>query len=150
MIDFSVIHGVFVWIGGGVGAAASAGGSQTGSNARSASGTGLNRSAGVTGRSASNAWWGRSALYWATQASTAACASSTEVNGPRWSNSSRRKVRWNRSTFPVVVGDAGSVSRWAMPLWRQILSNNTSPPRPNRPVNCLALSVNASSGIPYF
>jgi hypothetical protein len=32
------------------------------------------------------------------------------------------------------------VSRCVMPFSRQILSNNTSPPLPNRSVNCLPLS----------
>ena len=53
---------------------------------------------------------------------------------------------WNRSIFPVVVGDRGWVSRWAMPLSRQIRSNSTSPPLPNRSVNCLPLSVRTSPG----
>ena len=35
-----------------------------------------------------------------------------------------------------------------MPLSRQIRSNNTSPPLPNRSVNCLPLSVSTSSGTP--
>ena len=63
---------------------------------------------------------------------------------------SGRKVPWKRSTFPFWFGDAGSVSRWVIPLWRQILSNNTSPAplRPNRSVNCLPLSVITSSGTP--
>ena len=39
--------------------------------------------------------------------------------------------------FPVVVGDAGRVSRWVMPFSRQIRSNSTSAGRGlmNRPVN---------------
>ena len=40
------------------------------------------------------------------------------------------------------------MSRWTMPLSRQIRSNSTSPPLPNRSVNCLPLSVSTSSGIP--
>ena len=109
---------------------------------------GVNRSAGTTGTSGSRAWCGRSRLYWATKPSTAACASASEVNGPLSSSSSRRRVRWKRSIFPVVVGDAGWVSRCVMPFSRQILSNNTSPPLPNRSVNCLPLSVRISSGTP--
>ena len=35
-------------------------------------------------------------------------------------------MRWNRSILPVVVGDAGAVSRWVMPFSRQIRSNSTS------------------------
>jgi hypothetical protein len=42
--------------------------------------------------------------------------------------------------LPVVVGCRGAVSRWMMPLSRQIRSNKTSPPLPNRSVNCLPLS----------
>jgi hypothetical protein len=53
-----------------------------------------------------------------------------------------------RSTLPVVVGVAGWVSRWVMPFSRQIRSNITSPPLPNRAVNCLPLSVSTSSGTP--
>jgi hypothetical protein len=36
----------------------------------------------------------------------------------------------SRSTLPVVVGEAGAVSRWMMPVLRQILSNRTFPPLP--------------------
>lgn len=66
------------------------------------------------------------------------------------SSSSRCKVWWNRSTFPVVVGVRGLVLRATMPFSRQIRSNMTSPGRGlvNRPVNCLPLSVRTSSGIP--
>lgn len=46
--------------------------------------------------------------------------------------------------FPVVVGDPGWVSRWVIALCLQILSNNTSPPLPNRSVNCFPLSVRIS------
>ena len=35
-----------------------------------------------------------------------------------------------------------------IPLSRQIRSNSTSPPLPNRSVNCLPLSVSTSSGTP--
>ena len=45
----------------------------------------------------------------------------------------------------------GAVSRWVIPLLRQILSNSTSPCGPylpNRSVNCLPLSVMISSGTP--
>jgi hypothetical protein len=53
--------------------------------------------------------------------------------------------------LPVVVGDLGLVSRWVMPFSRQIRSNSTSAGRglPNRPVNCLPLSLSTSPGIPY-
>lgn len=47
-----------------------------------------------------------------------------------------------------MVGDAGCVSRCAIPFSRQIRSNNTSPPCPNRSVNCFPLSVSTSSGTP--
>ncbi|SIS03593.1 hypothetical protein SAMN05444858_1485 [Micromonospora avicenniae] len=40
------------------------------------------------------------------------------------------------------------MSRWMMPFSRQIRSNITSPPLPNRSVNCLPLSVRTSSGTP--
>ncbi len=57
------------------------------------------------------------------------------------SKNSRLRVLWNRSTLPVVVGERGAVSRWRMPLSRQIRSNTTSPePEPKRPVNTLPLS----------
>jgi hypothetical protein len=68
-----------------------------------------------------------------------------------WSSSSRCRVWWNRSTFPVVVGVRGLVLRATMPFSRQIRSNITSTGRGcwNRPVNCLPLSVSTSSGTPY-
>ena len=73
------------------------GGSHSSSSSRCSSGMGVNRSAGVTGSSASSAWCGRSALYWATNPSTAVCAAVSDSNGSWSSSSSRRKVRWNRS-----------------------------------------------------
>jgi hypothetical protein len=45
-----------------------AGGSHNSTRSRCAGGTGVNRSAGVTGTWPSRAWWGRSALYSATHA----------------------------------------------------------------------------------
>ena len=93
-----------------------AGGSHRSTRSRCAAGTGANRSAGVTGTFSSSAWCGRSALYAPTQASTAAWASATEVNGPAMSRKSGRKVPWKRSTFPFWFGEAGAVSRWVMPL----------------------------------
>jgi hypothetical protein len=50
----------------------------------------------------------------------------------------------------VVVGERGLVSRCTIAFSRQIRSKSTSPPRgrPNRPVNCLPLSVSTSSGMP--
>jgi hypothetical protein len=60
-----------------------------------------------------------------------------------------RSARWNRSTFPVVVGERGWVSRWVMPFSRQIRSNSTSTGGwLNRPVNTLPLSVRICSGTP--
>ena len=51
------------------------------------------------------------------------------------SNSARR-VRWNRSILPVVVGDRGNVRRCSIPYWRQVASNSTSTGgAKNRPVN---------------
>ncbi len=59
-------------------------------------------------------------------------------------------VLWNRSTFPVVVGDRGAVSRWRIPFSRQIRSKSTSPfPGPYFPVNTFPLSVNTPSGTPW-
>jgi hypothetical protein len=60
-------------------------------------------------------------------------------------------VWWSLSILPVVMGDLGLVSRWVMPFSRQIRSNSTSAGRglPDRPVNCLPLSVRTSRGIPY-
>jgi hypothetical protein len=56
----------------------------------------------------------------------------------------------SRSIFPVVVGDAGLVSRWVMPFSRQIRSNSTAAGRGlmNRPVNTVPLSESTSSGTP--
>ena len=48
----------------------------------------------------------------------------------------------------LVVGKRGWVSRWVIPLSRQIRSNSTSPPLPNRSVNWLPLSVKTSPGTP--
>ena len=62
---------------------------------------------------------------------------------------SARRVRWNRSIFPVVVGDRGAVSRCSMPFSRQIRSKSTSIGGcPNRPVNTLPLSVRICCGTP--
>ena len=59
------------------------------------------------------------------------------------------QLRWNRSSLPMVVGERGFLSRCVMPFSRQIRSNITSPPpRLNRAVNCLPLSVSTSSGTP--
>jgi hypothetical protein len=73
------------------------------------------------------------------------------ANGPRTLSSSSCRVWCSRSIFPVVVGERGLVSRWVMPFSRQIRPNITSAGRgfPNRPVNCLPLSVRTSKGIPY-
>ncbi len=71
-------------------------------------------------------------------------------NGPCTFKQSCCRVWWNRSTFPVVVGERGLVKMVWMPLRRQIRSNSTSTGwgRVNRPVNCLPLSVNTSCGQP--
>jgi hypothetical protein len=63
---------------------------------------------------------------------------------------SLRIVLCSRSTFPVVVGEYGAVSRCLMPLSVQIRSNITGPgPRPNLAVKTFPLSVRICSGIPY-
>jgi hypothetical protein len=54
------------------------------------------------------------------------CAVASDSNGPQPSRSSRRIVPWNRSIFPVVVGERGLVSRVRMPFSLQIRSNMTS------------------------
>ena len=82
--------------------------------------------------------------------SIAAWASATGANGGCSSGSSLRRLRWNRSTFPVVVGLRGLVSRCLMPFSRHIRSSITSPPPAlKRAVNCLPVSVSNSSGMPY-
>ena len=59
---------------------------------------------------------------------------------------SARIVLCSRSTFPVVVGEYGAVSRCRIPLSVQIRSNITGPgPRPKRPVKTLPLSVRICS-----
>jgi hypothetical protein len=80
----------------------------------------------------------------------AACAVSRSGQTATSSSGSRCRVWWNRSTFAVVVGVRGLVLRATIPFSRQIRSNITSAGRGwvNRPVNCLALSLNTSSGIP--
>ena len=91
-------------------------------------------------------------MYSTTQASTAACAASIDVNGPASSRKSGPNVPWKRSTFPFWFGEAGAVSRCVIPFLRQILSKSTSPLRapclPNRSVNCFPLSLSTSSGTP--
>ena len=60
-----------------------------------------------------------------------------------------RIARWNRSTFPVVVGDRGWVSRCSIPFSRQIRSKSTSTGGwLNRPVNTFPLSVRIWLGHP--
>src|SRR4029079_15403286 len=49
---------------------------------------------------------------------------------------------------PLHPGEARCVTRWLIAFLRQILSNSTSPPFPNRSVNCLPLSVRTSPGTP--
>jgi hypothetical protein len=126
-----------------------AGGSEAGSRS---GGTlppvrGMNRSAG---NAMFSDWCGRLALYSCRNASIAAWAATSSGQTSTWSSSSCCRVWWNRSTFPVVVGDRGLVFRATMPFSRQIRSNITSAGRGrvNRPVNCLPLSVSTSSGIP--
>ena len=106
----------------------------------------VNRSEGVA---MPRLWWGRSVLYSWIQASRVFWARARE--GKIWPpRNSWRKVRWNLSTLPVVVGDAGAVRRWVMPFSRQILSKSTSVGlRPNRLVKTLPLSVRISSGTPW-
>src|SRR5437588_783038 len=65
-------------------------------------------------------------------------------------SSSSRSVLWNRSIFPVVVGERGWVRICSMPFSRQIRSKSTSTGGcANRPVNTLPLSVSTWSGTPY-
>jgi hypothetical protein len=55
------------------------------------------------------------------------------------------------STFPVVVGERGGISRCRIPFSAQTRSNNTSaelPAGPNRPVKTLPLSVKICSRTP--
>ena len=88
-------------------------------------------------------WCGRSWLYSCRQASTPACASSIEANGPAPVRKSVCRVWCQRSTLPMVVGEYGLVSRCLIPFLRQIRSNNTSAGRglPNRPVNTFPLNI---------
>jgi hypothetical protein len=80
--------------------------------------------------------------------SNAACAACKELNVRRVSNSARR-LRWNRSILPVVVGDRGWVNKCSMPFSRQIRSNNTSTGGVAYfPVNTLPLSVKICCGTP--
>jgi hypothetical protein len=60
----------------------SAGGVHSSNASLVRTGVGVNLSAGTTGTFSSRPWCGRSELYCSTQASTAACAASSEVNGP--------------------------------------------------------------------
>jgi hypothetical protein len=96
-------------------------------------------------------WCGRAVLYSATQASSASCRSvlALKTRSMRVKNSARI-VLCSRSTFPVVVGEYGAVSRCRMSLSAQIRSNITGPgPRPKRPVNTLPLSVKIWEGSPW-
>jgi hypothetical protein len=55
---------------------------------------------------------------------------------------SLRRVLWDRSTLPVVVGERGAVSRCLIPFSLHMRSKSTSPvPGPKRPVKTLPLSV---------
>ena len=63
---------------------------------------------------------------------------------------SARRVRWNRSILPVVVGEYGAVRMWRIPLSVHIRSNSTGPtPGPKRAVNTLPLSVSNWRGTPW-
>jgi hypothetical protein len=130
--------------------AGGAGGGASGSRSGTTSSAmrGMNRS---VGKAMFSDWCGRSVLYSCRNASIAACAISRSGQTLTWSSSSCWKVWWNRSTFPVVVGDRGLVWRATMPFSWQIRSNITSAGRGrvNRPVNCFPLSVSTSSGSPY-
>ena len=97
----------------------------------------------------SSDWCGRSWLYSRHHPSTAAWAASIVANGPASARKSVCRVWCQRSTLPMVV-EYGLVSRCLIPFLRQIRSNSTSAGRglPNRPVNCLPLSVSTSSGMP--
>jgi hypothetical protein len=65
-----------------------------------------------------------------------------------WAGKAMFRDWCSRSIFPVVVGDAGRVSRWVMPFSRQIRSNSASAGRGlmNRPVKTVPLSDKTSSG----
>jgi hypothetical protein len=78
-----------------------------------------------------------------------ACAVLSVRNTWVVSNSVRR-VRWNRSILPVVVGERGAVRRCSMPFSRQIRSKRTSTGGWwNRPVNTFPLSVRICCGTPW-
>ena len=108
---------------------------------------GRNRAAGVA---MSSDWCGRSCVVFLAPGIDRGLGASIEANGPASSRKSVCRVWCQRSTFPVVVGEYGLVSSCLMPFLRQIRSNSTSAGRglPNRPVNCLPLSVRTSSGMP--
>jgi hypothetical protein len=67
---------------------------------------------------------------WTTRLPWNAALHGTKPEPTASSSSSRRRLPWNRSTFPVVVGDRGAVSRWAIPLSRQIPSGPRASPEP--------------------
>ena len=76
-------------------------------------------------------------LYSVTQASRAVWASCREGN-VRSARNSLRRLWWNRSILPVVVGERTPVWRCEIPFSRQIRSNSTSTGwGPNRPVKTL-------------
>ena len=89
-------------------------------------------------------------LYSTTHASSEAWASAIVANSRSCTRThSARIVLWNRSTFPVVVGDRGAVNKCRTPFSMQTRSNNTGPgPGPNRAVNTFPLSVKIPSGTP--
>ena len=89
-------------------------------------------------------------LYSTTHPSRAACSSATVANVRSWGvKDCARIVLCSRSTFPVVAGEYGAVSRCLMPLLVRIRSNITGPgPGPNRAVNTLPLPVRIWAGTP--
>ena len=95
-------------------------------------------------------WCGRAVLYSFTHPSSAACNSPMVANIRSFGvKNSSRIVLCSRSTFPVVVGEYGAVSRCLMPLSAQIRAGHHRPgPAPNRAVNTFPLSVKIWEGTP--
>ena len=115
-----------------------------------ASASAANRSAGVTGTVASSAWCGRSVLYSATHASTAACAASSDANGPRVVEELGPERAVEPLHLPVLVrrGRRGQPMRDPVLAADLVEQHLPAGLRPNRSVNCLPLSVITSSGTP--
>ena len=92
-------------LGGGVGAAVRAAGSRRGNASRSAAGTGANRSAG---EAMSKDRWGGGCCSRRPPSHRGRPARPRGRRTASWSASrSRRRVWWNRSILPVVVGARG-------------------------------------------